>query len=75
MPGGICSRWSTSTPGPYSDSRGSRPRRRAGAGKAGEFGGLLRDGSTVHLRFADFFRVGTDGLFTRRDTFFFAPMV
>jgi ketosteroid isomerase-like protein len=41
----------------------------------GEFAGILKDGSSVHLRFADFFAVGEDGRFARRDTFFFSPMV
>lgn len=41
----------------------------------GEFSGVLKDGSSVQLRFADFFAVGVDGRFARRDTFFFSPMV
>lgn len=41
----------------------------------GEFHGELRDGRTVGLRFADFFRMAPDGRFARRDTFFFAPLV
>jgi ketosteroid isomerase-like protein len=41
---------------------------------SGEFHGVLRDGNPVDLRFADFFSVGPDGRFTRRDTFFFAPL-
>src|SRR2546421_1076538 len=41
----------------------------------GEFHGELHDGSPVDLRFADFFSVGADGRFTRRETFFFAPLV
>ncbi|THA23955.1 nuclear transport factor 2 family protein [Streptomyces sp. RKND-216] len=41
----------------------------------GEFNGVLRDESTVSLRFADFFQVAGDGRFSRRDTFFFAPLV
>jgi ketosteroid isomerase-like protein len=41
----------------------------------GEFHGVLRDGRTVELRFADFFTFGPEGGFARRDTFFFAPMV
>lgn len=41
----------------------------------GEFSGTLKDGSAAHLRFADFFVVGEDGRFARRDTFFFSPMV
>jgi ketosteroid isomerase-like protein len=40
----------------------------------GEFHGTLRDGSPVDLRFADFFQLGPDQRFTRRDTFFFAPL-
>ncbi|MGH3758761.1 nuclear transport factor 2 family protein [Actinophytocola sp.] len=41
----------------------------------GRFEGRLRSGELVSLRFADFFEVGSDGRFTRRDTFFFAPLV
>jgi ketosteroid isomerase-like protein len=41
----------------------------------GTFAGLLKDGHEVNLRFADFFTITSDGLFARRDTFFFAPMV
>ncbi|MEU2391455.1 nuclear transport factor 2 family protein [Streptomyces sp. NPDC007369] len=41
----------------------------------GDFQGELRDGSTVSLRFADFFTLSPDGLFTRRDTYFFSPLV
>ena len=40
----------------------------------GEFHGVRHDGSPVDLRFADFFALGPDQLFTRRDTFFFAPL-
>ncbi|ADJ46520.1 hypothetical protein AMES_4695 [Amycolatopsis mediterranei S699] len=40
----------------------------------GEFHGVGHDGSPVDLRFADFFEVGPDNLFTRRETFFFAPL-
>ena len=40
----------------------------------GEFHGVLRDGNPVDLRFADFFELGPDQRFTRRDTFFFAPL-
>ncbi|MGB3440890.1 MAG: nuclear transport factor 2 family protein [Actinophytocola sp.] len=47
----------------------------AGAAVHGQFAGVLKDGREVSLRFADFFVVGEDGLFARRDTFFFAPMV
>jgi ketosteroid isomerase-like protein len=46
-----------------------------GAAVHGQFTGVLKDGREVSLRFADFFVVGEDGLFARRDTFFFAPMV
>jgi ketosteroid isomerase-like protein len=41
---------------------------------SGEFHGVLRDGKPVDLRFADFFVIGPDGRFARRDTFFFAPL-
>ncbi len=41
----------------------------------GEFRGVLRDGSDVVVRFADFFTLTDDGRFARRDTFFFAPLV
>ena len=41
----------------------------------GTFSGVLRDGKQVSLRFADFFTFGADGLVTRRDTYFFAPLV
>ncbi|MFB7610925.1 nuclear transport factor 2 family protein [Streptomyces gardneri] len=41
----------------------------------GEFNGELHDGTTVGLRFADFFQLAADGRFSRRDTFFFAPLV
>ncbi|MFF8835275.1 nuclear transport factor 2 family protein [Streptomyces sp. NPDC015130] len=41
----------------------------------GEFNGELHDGTTVGLRFADFFQLTADGRFARRDTFFFAPLV
>jgi ketosteroid isomerase-like protein len=40
----------------------------------GSFRGTLRNGDPIELRFADFFEVGQDGLFTRRDTFFFSPL-
>src|SRR5829696_2984426 len=33
------------------------------------------DGREVGLRFADFFTVTAEGRFSRRDTFFFAPLV
>ena len=41
----------------------------------GRFQGLLRNGSGVDLRFADFFELSSAGMITRRDTFFFAPLV
>ena len=41
----------------------------------GEFTGTLKTGERVSLRFADFFAFDADGLFARRDTFFFAPLV
>lgn len=40
----------------------------------GEFGGVLRDGTEVHLRFADFFETAADGRFSRRFTYYFAPL-
>jgi steroid Delta-isomerase len=40
----------------------------------GEFRGELHDGSTMELRFADFFEIGADGRFARRDTYYFAPL-
>jgi len=42
---------------------------------AGEFSGFLKNGSTTTLRFADFFTVNSVGLFARRETFFFTPLV
>ena len=41
----------------------------------GDFEGLLKDGSRVRLRFADFFELDAEGLFSRRDTFFFEAAV
>ncbi|MGC4806688.1 nuclear transport factor 2 family protein [Micromonospora sp. DT233] len=42
----------------------------------GEFHGVLHDGREVALRFADFFTFADDEpAFSRRDTFFFAPLV
>lgn len=41
----------------------------------GEFSGVLKNGTPARLRFADFFVLGADGRFARRDTFFFSPMV
>lgn len=40
----------------------------------GEFHGVGHDGNPIDLRFADFFTLAPDGRFTRRDTFFFAPL-
>ncbi|MFC0070453.1 hypothetical protein ACFFQW_42150 [Umezawaea endophytica] len=37
--------------------------------------GVLHDGKEVSLRFSDFFEFTDDGRFSRRDTFFFAPLV
>ncbi|MFE6051427.1 nuclear transport factor 2 family protein [Kitasatospora sp. NPDC056446] len=41
----------------------------------GTFSGTLHDGSPADLRFADFFELTPEGLITRRDTFFFTPLV
>ncbi|MEV6146688.1 nuclear transport factor 2 family protein [Streptomyces sp. NPDC051992] len=41
----------------------------------GVFEGELRDGTHASLRFADFFELTPAGTFSRRETFFFAPMV
>lgn len=41
----------------------------------GEFEGTLKSMVQVRLRFADFFEATADGLFTRRHTYFFQPMV
>ena len=41
----------------------------------GTFAGTLNDGTTVRIRFSDFFCLRDDGLFERRDTFFFLPAV
>lgn len=41
----------------------------------GEFHGVLHNGSPVDLRFADFFQLNRDDRFTRRDTFFFTPLI
>jgi hypothetical protein len=35
---------------------------------------VLHDGGTMQLRFADFFEIGDDGRFSRRDTYYFAPL-
>jgi steroid delta-isomerase len=40
----------------------------------GQFTGVLHDGGTMQLRFADFFEIGDDGRFSRRDTYYFAPL-
>lgn len=41
----------------------------------GDFEGRLKDGKPVRVRFADFFELADDGRFSRRDTFFFSPLV
>ncbi|MFD4941299.1 nuclear transport factor 2 family protein [Streptomyces sp. NPDC058239] len=41
----------------------------------GDFEGRLKNGNDVCVRFADFFQVARDGLFRRRDTYFFSPQV
>ena len=41
----------------------------------GSFAGELHDGTPIDLRFADFFLLARDGRFSRRDTYFFAPLV
>lgn len=40
----------------------------------GGFSGRLHDGSAIELRFSDFFTLGPAGLFSRRETFFSAPL-
>jgi steroid delta-isomerase len=40
----------------------------------GGFSGVLHDGGRVDLRFSDFFELGPRGWFTRRETFFCAPL-
>ncbi|WP_018802282.1 nuclear transport factor 2 family protein [Salinispora arenicola] len=40
----------------------------------GDFEGVLKDGAEIRLRFADFFGTVADGRFSRRETFFFAPL-
>jgi steroid delta-isomerase len=40
----------------------------------GSFRGQLHDGTAMELRFADFFEIGYDGRFSRRDTYYFAPL-
>jgi steroid Delta-isomerase len=47
----------------------------AGVAVQGQFEGTLKTGPSVQLRFADFFELSPDGLFSRRDTYFFQPMV
>ncbi|MDH2427995.1 nuclear transport factor 2 family protein [Sphaerisporangium sp. TRM90804] len=39
----------------------------------GSFSGTLVDGSEVSHRFAEFFELTDDGLFSRRDSFLFTP--
>lgn len=41
----------------------------------GEFNGVLSSERRVSLRFADFFVIEVNGRFSRRDTFFFVPLV
>jgi steroid Delta-isomerase len=41
----------------------------------GSFHGTLHNGEAVETRFADFFRFNPDGTFSRRDTFFFVPLI
>ncbi|MEV8393805.1 nuclear transport factor 2 family protein [Streptomyces sp. NPDC057539] len=41
----------------------------------GVFEGVLKDGRQVHLEFADFFLLNGERRFSRRDTYFFAPLV
>jgi steroid Delta-isomerase len=41
----------------------------------GSFQGTLHNGDAVETRFADFFRFNSDGTFSRRDTFFFVPLI
>jgi ketosteroid isomerase-like protein len=41
----------------------------------GRFDGELRDGSVVSVAFSDFFEFAPDGAISRRDTYFFAPLV
>lgn len=40
----------------------------------GGFTGVLHSGAPIELRFSDFFTVGATGLFSRRETFFAAPL-
>ncbi|WP_371478785.1 nuclear transport factor 2 family protein [Kitasatospora sp. NBC_00315] len=46
---------------------------RNGVAVHGEFRGILKDGTRVAFRFADFFALAADGRFSRRDTFYFMP--
>lgn len=41
----------------------------------GRFHGVLRSGAEVELRFADFFHLTPELTFSRRDTYFFQPLV
>jgi ketosteroid isomerase-like protein len=41
----------------------------------GHFKGVLHSGEAAETRFADFFRFAPDGTFSRRDTFFFVPLI
>jgi ketosteroid isomerase-like protein len=41
----------------------------------GKFQGTLRDGREMSLDFADFFTLTSAGTFSRRKTFFYAPLV
>ncbi|MER5357274.1 nuclear transport factor 2 family protein [Streptomyces sp. NPDC002785] len=41
----------------------------------GLFSGVLHNGDQVELRFADFFRMASQGRIASRDTFFFVPAV
>lgn len=42
---------------------------------SGTFTGTLKNGSRITLEFADFFTLGGGGRFSRRDTYFYAPLV
>ncbi len=41
----------------------------------GSFKGIVRGGTEVEVKFAEFFRAGPNGLIKKRRTFFFAPLV
>jgi ketosteroid isomerase-like protein len=41
----------------------------------GSFHGVLHNGNTVNARFADFFTVNSNTKFSRRDTYFFTPLI